>query len=219
MTTDAETLDSAEIPAISKSSLISQTYLLLICTLAFSSLCCYLGFMQLNENNYVYQAQIPLLLAFFVMAFLLFKMRDSVYALPLLFAFAGVAGYLIAPEVRVYIDVVALALLVTVAVVIGITVFVLVTKARFSFLGNYLFTALIALIVVVVFNLLLQSNTLQLFIAYLTAIIFSGFLLFDTDRLIKEENQNPILMTTCLYIDVLNLFLALLRIFGAGGRN
>ena len=218
MTTDAETLDTAEIPAISKSSLITQTYLLLICTLAFSSLCCYLGILQLNENNYVHQAWMPLILLEFVMIYLLGKLRDTVYALPLLFAFTGVSGYVLAPYVHNYIDVIDLALLATAAVVIGITVFVFITKARFNFMGNYLFTALIALIVVVVFNLLFQSNTLQLFIAYLTAIIFSGFLLYDTDQLIKEENQNPILMTTSLYIDVINLFVALVRIF-AGGRN
>jgi len=51
-------------------------------------------------------------------------------------------------------------------------------------------------------------------IAAVSALVFSGYILFDTSRIVLGGETNYILATLRLYLDVLNLFLSLLRLLG-----
>lgn len=53
----------------------------------------------------------------------------------------------------------------------------------------------------------------------LTAIVFCGYIVFDTDNLIKRYSYDEyIWASVSLYLDVLNLFLAFINILSASGR-
>ena len=96
------------------------------------------------------------------------------------------------------------------------------TKKDLSKLGMILLMGLIGIIIASVVNIFLGSNTLQLVISYIGVIIFLGLTAYDIQKIKKiyatfgEAGNLAILGALSLYLDFLNLFLFLLRIFGAG---
>lgn len=97
-----------------------------------------------------------------------------------------------------------------------------VTKIDLSKFGMILLMGLIGVIIASIVNLLLKSNTLQLAISYLGVFIFLGLTAYDVQKIKKlyssfgEAGNIAVLGALSLYLDFLNLFLFLLRIFGAG---
>jgi hypothetical protein len=97
-----------------------------------------------------------------------------------------------------------------------------VTKIDLSKFGAILLMGLIGIIVASVVNIFLNSNSLQLIISYIGVVIFLGLTAYDIQKIKKiystfgEAGNIAILGALSLYLDFLNLFLFLLRIFGAG---
>ena len=56
---------------------------------------------------------------------------------------------------------------------------------------------------------------LQLAIAGVLVLVFCGLILFDTQRMVRGGIQEPVLLVVGLYLDIINLFMALLEIFGS----
>ena len=81
--------------------------------------------------------------------FALQAMRNSVWALPLVFAFTGFMGWTLGPMISYYLQapngasIVGNALFGTAAVFLSLSAYVLTTKKDFSFMGGFLFTGLI----------------------------------------------------------------------------
>jgi modulator of FtsH protease len=193
---------------------IAQTYLLLSATLIFSSLCCYMGMQQIQANAFPQQTVIPFVIALIILL-LLHKLKNTVLALPLLFTFTGLLGYTLSPYVAMYnTNSILISLSATASIFIGLTIYVAISKQRFTFMGGILFAALVALLALLIMNYFIPSDTLQLVIAFFACVLFSSFILYDTDILLKQDNPNPIIMTVSLYLDLINLFIYLLQIIG-----
>jgi|LAHS01.1.fsa_nt_gb FtsH-binding integral membrane protein len=99
-----------------------------------------------------------------------------------------------------------------------------VTKADLSKIGNILFMALIGLIIATVVNIFLKSAMFDLILSYVGVAIFVGLTAWDSQKIkemlamqsdMGERAQKLALMgALSLYLDFINLFLYLLRIFG-----
>jgi len=113
------------------------------------------------------------------------------------------------------------ALATTCAVFLGLSIYAATTKRDFSFLRAFLITAILALIVTQLLNaFFFRSAPIQGALAGVGVLIFSGFILFDTSRLMRSETfDEPIAFALSLYLDILNLFVSLLQLFGGGGRR
>ncbi len=102
----------------------------------------------------------------------------------------------------------------------GLTLYTFVSKKDFSYMGASLSIGLFMLIGVMFINIFAQSSSLDLGISIIGVIIFSGFILVDTSRILKRAHEvPPTLAALNLYLDFLNLFMMILRIMGAGGRD
>lgn len=99
------------------------------------------------------------------------------------------------------------------------------TKTSLKSVGRYLFMALIGLIIVSLVNFFLKSNIIDWIISTATVLIFTGLTAYDAQKLAKAsdeaESQDEdvfqkasILGALELYLDFINIFLALLRLFG-----
>ena len=98
------------------------------------------------------------------------------------------------------------------------------TKRDLSKLGGILFMALIGLILATVVNLFLHNSMLDLMLSYAGVVIFVGLTAWDSQKIkqmlamqtdMGETAQKMALMgALSLYLDFINLFLYLLRIFG-----
>ena len=98
------------------------------------------------------------------------------------------------------------------------------TKKDLTSWGNLLFMALIGLVLASVVNIFWVNDGFSLILAYAAVVIFVGLTAYDTQK-IKELNDTlsiggedskkaSIIGALRLYLDFINLFLALLRIFG-----
>ena len=95
------------------------------------------------------------------------------------------------------------------------------TNMDLSKFGTYLFMALIALIICIVINLFVGSDTFNLVINYICLLIFIGFTAYDIQKIKRlcdsTTNENiAIIGALELYLDFINIFISLLDLFGKG---
>ncbi|MCC8463544.1 Bax inhibitor-1/YccA family protein [Photorhabdus bodei] len=99
------------------------------------------------------------------------------------------------------------------------------TKRSLSGLGSFLFMGLIGIILASLINLWLKSEALMWAVTYIGVVIFAGLTAYDTQKLKEmgadldvndKENLRKfsIVGALTLYLDFINMFLMLLRIFG-----
>ncbi|MFA6581475.1 MAG: Bax inhibitor-1/YccA family protein, partial [Paludibacter sp.] len=98
------------------------------------------------------------------------------------------------------------------------------TKKDLTEMGNILIMALFGLIIASVVNMFLKSEMLYWISSYAGVLIFVGLIAYDTQKLKKlniignegseEDKKEAIIGALTLYLDFINLFLFLLRIFG-----
>ena len=134
-----------------------------------------------------------------------------------LFVFTGLTGVTVAPVALSYTgDTVVNALLLTGVIFFGLTLYTITSKRDFSFMGGMLTTGLIILIVGSLLNVFLfGSSTASFLISSVAVFLFSGFIIYDTFNIMRRyPTDEYISATLSLYLDILNLFLALLHILG-----
>ena len=98
------------------------------------------------------------------------------------------------------------------------------TKKDLTSMGRILFMALIGIIIATVVNIFLKSSGLQMIVSYLGVLIFVGLTAYDSQKIknmlqmapdASEASQKLALLgALTLYLDFVNLFIYLLRIFG-----
>ncbi|XP_046612169.1 protein lifeguard 4-like isoform X1 [Neodiprion virginianus] len=152
----------------------------------------------------------------FMMA-LIFKRREHPMNLILLGAFTLVQSYTVGVIVTMYDQAIVLeALLITLTVVAGLTAYTFQTKKDFSFLGFGLFAGLCALLVGGILQIFVQSTGFELLLSIGGALLFSMFIIFDTQLLMRTLSpEEYILATINLYMDIINLFVHILRALAA----
>ena len=98
------------------------------------------------------------------------------------------------------------------------------TKKDLTSMGKILFMALIGIIIATIVNIFLKSSGLQMIVSYLGVLIFVGLTAYDSQKIKNMLQMAPdagegaqklaLLGALTLYLDFINLFIYLLRIFG-----
>jgi modulator of FtsH protease len=146
-------------------------------------------------------------------------------ALPTLAAATFVSGMVISPMIYLVagtqgMGAIYSALTLTACVFGGLTLYTWVSRKDFSYMGASLMIGLFLVIGVGIVNMFVQSSTLSLAGAIVSVVLFSGFILYDTSRILRQPHLvPPTLAALSLYLDFLNLFMAILRIVGIGGSS
>ena len=141
-----------------------------------------------------------------------------------LFGFTTLTGIIISPVLwLISLDNPASILqagVLTVGIFGGLTAYVFISKRDFSFLRGMVVTGLIVIILAGLLNVLIVgSSALGFAVAAATLLLFTGFVLYDTSNIIRHYPTNEYVAgALSLYLDVFNIFLALLRILNAGRR-
>ena len=124
---------------------------------------------------------------------------------------------------------IANAFLSTTGLFLAMTVYGTVTKRDLTGMGSFLMMGLIGIIIASLVNIFLQSSMMDFVISCIGVIIFTGLTAYDTQKLRAFGMDAPlgdgtavrrgaILGALTLYLDFVNLFLMLLRLFG-GNRD
>lgn len=137
----------------------------------------------------------------------------------MLFAFTSLSGVTLVPLLGMVIAKAGLgavwqALGMTTIVFGLMSVYALKTKNDLANMGKMLFIALIVVVVCSLINLFLGSPMFQVVIAGASAILFSLYIAYDTQNIVKGMYDSPIDAAVSLYLNFLNVFISILQIIG-----
>ncbi|GAA7250399.1 Bax inhibitor-1/YccA family protein [Helicobacter pylori] len=137
----------------------------------------------------------------------------------MLFAFTSLSGVTLVPLLGMVIAKAGLgavwqALGMTTIVFGLMSVYALKTKNDLANMGKMLFIALIVVLVCSLINLFLGSPMFQVVIAGASTILFSLYIAYDTQNIVKGMYDSPIDAAVDLYLDFLNVFISILQIIG-----
>ncbi|XP_076281684.1 glutamate NMDA receptor-associated protein 1 lifeguard [Lasioglossum baleicum] len=139
-----------------------------------------------------------------------------------LFLFTIAEGFLLATAASAYdSEEVLLAVGITAAICLALTLFAFQTKIDFTGLSSVLYVALIVLLLFGIISTIWNGPTIRLVYACLGALLFSVYLIYDTQTIIGGKHkfsispEEYIFAALSLYLDVVNIFLYILSIIGA----
>lgn len=197
---------------------LKNTYLLLSMTLFFSAASAVASMaMQVSPGM-----GFMLFIGGFITSFVVRATSQSAMGLFWVFVFAGLMGGAIGPTIAFYVAayangpaLVAQALGGTALIFLSLSGYALVSQKDFSYLGGFLFTGLLVVIVAMIANLFLQIPALSLALSSAVIMIMSALILFDTSRIINGGERNYIMATIGLYLSLFNIFIHLLHLLAA----
>jgi modulator of FtsH protease len=222
---DAQFLSDSRTSALSTNKVLRNTYLLLSMTLLFSAAMAGVAM----ATNAPHMGFMPMLVAFGLL-FAISKFKNSGWGIVLVFAFTGILGFSLGPLLNMYMasaagtQTVLTAAGLTGMIFLSLSGYVLLTKKDFSFMSGFLITGMW----VVIGSMLLMFvgslfgfyvSGLHLAISAAVVMLMSGFILYDTSRIINGGETNYIMATVGLYLNIYNLFTSLLHLLGAFGGD
>ena len=181
-------------------------------------------------GNVIMRWGIPI--AMLAMAFILparmMKMSNGA-VLGLFLAFSALMGTWLSSIFLVYkMTAIVATFFITAGTFGAMSVFGYFTKADLTKMGSFLTMALIGLFIAMIVNIFLHSDTMGFIISIVGVLVFTGLTAWDTQQVkqITAANLDPALTDKLatygamnLYLDFINLFLFILRIFGGGSRD
>jgi modulator of FtsH protease len=144
--------------------------------------------------------------------------RNSGVGVALLLLMTGLLGWWLGPILNVALSMkngmalVGYAAVGTGAIFLAMGAIAQTAKRDFGFMGKFLFVGMIALLIAMIANMFLQIPALALTISTLVIVVFSLFLLYDLQRIIRGGETNYVLATTGVYLSLFNIFANLLHL-------
>ena len=210
----------SEASAVSSNKVLKNTYMLLSATLGFSALTAMIS-MVIGVPPIMYLVSV---IAAMVMGiFVLPRTANSSKGIAVIFGITGLLGFGLGSILTMYLalpngpQVIATAFAGTGIIFLGLSGYALTSTRDFSFMGGFLFAGMMVLVLAMIANIFLQMPALSLAVSGGIILVMSGFILFDTSRIIRGGETNYIMATYGLYLSIFNIFISLLNILGIMG--
>lgn len=189
-------------------------------TLAFSAVCAGIA-MAVGISPMM---SLVMTIGAFVTLIVVQKKADSASGIYWVFAFTGLMGASLGYTLNFYLGVAGPGLIMealgaTALVFFALSGYALTTKKDFSFMGGFLVVGLVVVLVAAIANIFFAVPAVSLAISAAIVFIMSGFILFDTSRIIHGGETNYIRATVSLYLNIYNLFTSILHLLGAFGGD
>jgi modulator of FtsH protease len=208
--------------AFATNKLIRNTYTLLSMTLIFSALMAGVSVvLRMPPMTYL----LALGGAFLLIWFVLPRTANSAKGLGVVFAITGLLGFSLGPILTMYLSlangpqIVGMAFAGTGVIFLGLSGYALTSRKDFSFMGGFLITGFLVVLMAALANIFLAIPALSLAISSAVIFIMSGFILYDTSRMVHGGQTNYIIATVSLYLNIFNIFVHLLHILGVMGGD
>ena len=202
---------------LAAAKVIRNTYSLLAMTLLFSALMAAAS-MAVGAGRGV--ALFSTLGALALVWFVLPRTANSGAGIGVVFAITGLMGFGLGPMLDAYLklpngsEIVMTALGGTGAIFLGLSAYALTSRRDFSFMGGFLMVGMLVVLGASLLNLFFAMPVATLAISAAVVMLMSGFILFDTSRMVNGGETNYVLMTVSLYLNIFNLFTSLLQLLG-----
>ncbi|WP_350282605.1 Bax inhibitor-1/YccA family protein [Nitrosomonas sp.] len=203
-----------------RNKVLRNTYLMLSLTMIPTMVGAVIG----TDTNFSFLAQPPIigsLVMLAVMIGLMFAVsatRNSIWGIALLFLFTFVAGWWLGPLLQYALhfkngsQLIGLAAAGTGIIFFTLAGIATTTRKDFSFLGNFLLAGMILVILASLVNLFLAIPAISLAISAVAVLVFSGFILFDVNRIENGGETNYVMATLGIYLSLYNLFISLIQL-------
>lgn len=219
---DVSALNRRMESVLATNKVLRNTYLLLAITLVFSGIMSYVSMaMGVRFIN-----PIIFMLCSYGLIFLTSMLQNSPMGIVAVFGFTGFMGFALGPILNMYMlhipngaHLVATALGGTGIIFLGLSAYTLTTQKDFSYMGGFLFAALLVVFIMMLIGLFFPISGLQVFISGAFMLISSGLILFQTSQIIHGGENNYINATVSLYVSIYNVFISLLQILTAFSNN
>ena len=217
------TLSGRRESALATNKVLRNTYLLLGMTFLFSAFAAYMSLaMGVRPMN-----PLIMIVGVYGLMFLTNACKNSPMGLLCVFAFTGFLGYTLGPVLNLYMhhysngtQLIGTALGGTGLIFFGLSGYTLTTRKDFSYMGGFLFVAVMVAFLAMIANIFFQMPMLNLAISAAFVLISSGLILFQTSEIIHGGETNYISATVSLFVSIYNLFISLLNLLGAfSGRE
>ena len=207
---------AASVSTTERLTFIKKVYSLLAMSMGTAAVGAYLG------SGPLLLLVAPNMMLFFILQFALiifasFASRRPGLNMVALFSFTTVSGLTLGPLLyQVGPSIAAEAFALTAITFAGLSLYVVYSKKDFSFMSGFLMTGLIVVIVGGLLNMFfIQSGMMHFVMSGASVLLFSGFILYDTSNILRYYGTDEYVSATlALYLDILNLFIALLSILG-----
>lgn len=207
---------------LATNKVLKNTYLLLSMTLIFSAGMAGLSiYMNFPPIHWIIQLGGMIGLLMLTNVF-----KNSALGLVCVFAFTGFMGLTAGPTVNLYLsaftngaELVMTAAGGTGVIFLGLSGYVLTTRKDFSFMGGFLFIGLIVIVLASLANIFFQIAAMQLALSAMSILLFSGYILYDTSKIIHGGETNYVMATVSLFLDIYIIFMNLLHLLGAFGGD
>lgn len=154
------------------------------------------------------------------LGFMFFAMSQRTEALAVtgMMLFAGCMGAIMGPTIMITLhksngmQLILGAASLTGISLFGLTAYALKTKRDFSFMGGFLFASLLVLIGGGILQMFFHSPLLNMILTVAGVLVFLAYILYDVSRVVTGGEQNYVFAAIAIYLDILNLFLDLLRL-------
>ena len=157
----------------------------------------------------------------FGMFFLIRKNRNNSMGVVFLLGLTFLLGVMLGPILQVAFSmsnggqIVSLAAGGTGVIFVTLAGIATTSKRDFSSMGKFLMIGLILLILAMLANMFFQIPALSLAISSIAVLIFSSFILYDVNRIVRGGETNYVMATLSLYLNIYNLFVHLLHLLMA----
>lgn len=205
------------------STFVSQTYQLFAASLLAATVGAFIGLEMVEAIRSWYWGLV--ILEIVALVGLMFLKDKPGINLALLFAFTFLTGLTLTPLLSGVLGMpngasaVVSAFLMTTIIFGAMSVYAMKTSKDLASWGKILFISVIVILIGSIVNIFLGSPMLQVGIAAVATLVFSLYIAFDTQMLLRGAFSSPVEAAIALYLDVLNIFISLLQLFGILGSS
>lgn len=217
-----QTLPQSGELAQTRNKVLKNTYALLSITLLFSAL---MAGVSVAVNPPYFTGLVTSIAAMLLMWFVLPRTANSGAGVLVVFGITGLLGFGLGPLLNHYLSTANGAQLVmtslggTGIIFMALSAYALTTKRDFSFMGGMLMVGMIVVVIAAIANIFLAMPALSLTISAVVILLMSGFILYDTSRIVNGGETNYIMATVGLYLSIYNIFVSLLQLLGVMGSD
>ncbi len=208
--------------ALATNKVLRNTYTLLSMTMLFSAAMAAVSVIaESGPGTYL----MSVIGAFGLIWLVLPRTANSGAGIGVVFAITGLLGFGLGGVLNQYLamsngpQLIMTALGGTGVIFLGLSAYALTTRRDFSFLGGMLFVGMLVILVAALANIFLAIPAMTLAISSIIIVLMSGFILYDTSRIIHGGETNYIMVTVSLYLSIYNIFINLLAILGIMGDD
>ncbi len=208
---------------LAMNKVLRNTYILLSLTLLFSAFTALLSV----EQNAGFVNIWVMLIVMIGFPFILQRVKDSPIGLLLTFAYTGFIGWYIGPILNMYLhnfsnggQLITMALGGTGLIFLLLSLLSLNPNKDYSGWGRHLVIGAVVVMVAMLLNVFFfKLPMFQLGISIVFSFISGGFIMYQTNMIVRGGETNYITATVVLYVSLVNIFLTLLQILGMFGGN